>query len=48
MDLSARLRRAALSRPHLLLVAAPAAVELRLAVERFARERGWAGRAVAR
>ena len=41
MDLTARLRRFSFARPHLLVVAAPAAVETRLAVERYARERGW-------
>ena len=41
MDLTARLRQFSFARPHLLVVAAPAAVETRLAVERYARERGW-------
>lgn len=41
MDLITRLRMSAFARPHLLVVAAPGAVELRLAVERYARERGW-------
>ena len=41
MDLTARLRRFSFARPHLLLVAAPGAIETRLVVERYARERGW-------
>ncbi len=41
MDLSARLRTTAFARPHLLVVAAPAAVETRLAVEHYAQEHGW-------
>jgi hypothetical protein len=41
VDLIARLRRAAFGRPRLLVVAAPSAVAARLAVERYARERGW-------
>ena len=41
MDLSGPLRRGAFSRPHLLLVVAPTEVQARLAVERYARERGW-------
>ena len=41
MDLTARLRRFSFARPHLLVATAPAAIETRLAVERYARERGW-------
>ena len=41
MDLTARIRRAAFSRPHPLLVVAPEAIKIRLAVERYVRERGW-------
>jgi len=41
VDLIARVRRVSFARPHLLVVAAPGAVETRLAVERYARQRGW-------
>lgn len=41
MDLIASVRRAAFRRPHILVVATPAAVATRLAVERYVRERGW-------
>lgn len=41
MDLRGSLRRFAFTRPAVLLVESPAGTEIRLAVERFCRERGW-------
>lgn len=41
MELSERLRRLAAGRPHALLAVAPGATDVRLAVERELRERGW-------
>ena len=41
MGLTAWFREVAFSRPHLLVVAAPGAIETRIAVERYAREQGW-------
>lgn len=41
MDVIARLRRVAFARPSLLVLAAPEATAVRIAVERFARGHGW-------
>jgi hypothetical protein len=41
MGVTDSLRRVAFARPHLLLLTAPGATEVRIAVERFARQRGW-------